>query len=127
MLLDASIIIDVLRAKDMRRLAQLKSLGGAVCGVTRAEILSGVRTAPDRLRLLAILDGFQQVAIPDAMWDEVGFLQSQLRANGITVALADAVLTVVALTLNDKIWSRDVDFQNVQRVVPALKLFREGP
>jgi predicted nucleic acid-binding protein len=79
------------------------SVGGAVCGVTRAEILSGARDAQDRTRLLTILDGFRQVAIPDAMWNEIGFILAQLRAGGVTVALADAVLTSVALALDDEI------------------------
>jgi hypothetical protein len=35
-LLDASIIIDALRAKDIQLMRQMHSVGGAVCGVTRA-------------------------------------------------------------------------------------------
>jgi hypothetical protein len=61
------------------------------------------------------------------MWDEVGLVQSQLRTGGVTVALADAVLTVVALALDDEIWTRDLDFHNVQRIVPALKLHQDKP
>jgi len=126
-LLDASIIIDGLRAKDMQLMGQMNAASGAVCRVTRAEVLSGVRGANDRVKLLTILDGFQQVGIPEAMWDAVGDLQSQLRAGGITVPLADATLAAIALALDAEIWARDTDFANMQRIVPALKLFREGP
>jgi predicted nucleic acid-binding protein len=125
-LLDASIIIAALRARDLQLLGQMKSLGGAICGVTRAEILSGARNQQDQMRLLTILDGFQQITIPDAIWDDVGSIQSQLRVGGVTVALADAVLTAVALALDVEIWTRDADFENVQRILPALKLYREG-
>ncbi len=44
-LLDASTIIDALRAKDITFLAQMKSADGAVCGITRAEILGGAQSA----------------------------------------------------------------------------------
>lgn len=103
-LLDASIIIDGLRAKDMRLLEQMRSVGGAVCGVTRAEILSGARGYDDRQRLLTILDGFQQVAIPASLWDDVGGIQAQLRAGALTVPLADAILATVAIMLDVDVW-----------------------
>jgi predicted nucleic acid-binding protein len=126
-LLDASIIIDGLRAKDIQLLGRMNSADGAVCGVTRAEILSGARGQQDRTRLLTILDGFQQVAIPEAMWDEIGGVQAQLRVAGVTVPLADAVLASVGMSLDVEIWARDSDFNNMQRVLPALKLYRENP
>ncbi len=58
-LLDASTIIDGLRGKDLQLIGRMNSLGGAVCGVTRAEILSGAKGPQDRTRLLTILGGFQ--------------------------------------------------------------------
>jgi predicted nucleic acid-binding protein len=125
-LLDASIIIDSLRARNLQLLAKMKSVSGAVCGVMRAEILSGARGPHDRLRLTTILDGFHQVAIPDVMWDQVGDVQSQLRASGVTVPLADALLTTIALAIGKEVWARDVHFPNIQQVLPALKLYRES-
>lgn len=124
-LLDASIIIDGLRAKDMQLMGRMNAAGGAVCGVTRAEVLSGARGPNDRTKLLTILDGFRQVDIPEMIWDAVGDLQAQLRTGGVTVPLPDATLAAVALALGAEIWARDTDFANIQRVVPALKLFDE--
>ncbi len=126
-LLDASIIIDALRAKDVAFLAQMKSADGAVCGVTRAEILGGACSPQDRLSLLTILDGFKQVAIPQAMWDDIGNIRAELRANGITVPLADVVLSAVAISLDIEVWARDADFLNMQKVLTTLKLYRENP
>ena len=121
-LLDASIIIDGLRAKDMRLLEQMRSVGGAVCGVTRSEILSGARGYDDRQRLLTILDGFQQVAIPEPLWDSIGETQAQLRAGGLTVPLADAILVTVALMLDVDLWANDAHFLQIQRILPTLRL-----
>ena len=126
-LLDASIIIDALREKDLHLMRRMHSVGGAVCGVTRAEILSGARGSKDRTKLLTILDGFQQVAFPDSMWDDVGDRLAQLRAGGVTAPLADTVLATAALALDVEVWARDNDFNNIQRVFPDLKLFVESP
>jgi predicted nucleic acid-binding protein len=126
-LLDASIIIDGLRTKNVQLIEQLRLIDGAVCGVTRAEVLSGARGRQDLERLCTILDGFQQIAIPDAMWDEVGATQAQLGARGVTVPLADTTLAVVAMSLNAEIWARDAHFNSIQQILPALKLYRESP
>jgi predicted nucleic acid-binding protein len=126
-LLDASVIIDGLRAKDMALLGEMNGVDGAVCGVTRAEILSGARGTNDRAKLVTILDGFQQVALAEAMWDEIGGVQAQLRAGGVTVPLVDAVLATVAISLDVEVWARDAHFNDMQRVLPALKLYRENP
>lgn len=126
-LLDASVLIDFLRTKDLQLLAQMQAAGGAVCGVTRAEILSGARGPKDLANLIVILDSFQQVSIPNAMWDTIGDLQSQLRANGVTVPLADATVASVAIALDAEAWARDAHFPNMQKILPALKLFVESP
>jgi predicted nucleic acid-binding protein len=126
-LLDASVIIDALRTKDVQLMGRMNTADGAVCDITRAEILCGARDASDRAKLITILDGFQQVAIPEPMWDEIGNVQAQLRAAGVTVPLVDAVLATVALSLDVELWARDADFRHIQRVLPTLKLFIENP
>jgi predicted nucleic acid-binding protein len=126
-LLDASVIIDGLRAKNVALLNQMSAAGGAICGVTRAEILSGARDAKNRANLITILDGFQQIAIPESMWDEIGDVQAQLRTSGVTVPLVDAVLATVAISLDVEVWARDIQFNTIQGVMPALKLYRENP
>jgi predicted nucleic acid-binding protein len=49
------------------------------------------------------------------MWDAVGAVQAELRASGVTVPLADAVLTTVALALDVDVWARDAHFQSMQQ------------
>jgi len=124
-LLDASIIIDALRSKDAQLFQSMISAKGAVCGVTPAEILGGARGSTNQAKLVAILDRFQQVEIPATMRDEVGAVQAELRANGIAIPFADAVLTAVSLSLDIEIWARDSHFVHAQQILPALKLFCE--
>jgi predicted nucleic acid-binding protein len=46
-LVDASVIFDHTRGKDLRLAGFFKTLGTAVCGVTRAEVLYGARNPSD--------------------------------------------------------------------------------
>lgn len=49
-LVDTTIVVALLRTADPALNATLKSEGAAICGITRAEILNGVRVPPDRAR-----------------------------------------------------------------------------
>lgn len=126
-LLDASVIIDVLRDKDWSLLGKMKMAGGAVCGVTRAEVLAGARGQNDRSRLVTLLDEFQQAALPDALWDEAGNAAAELRRRGVTVPLIDVAIMVTAVTMDCELWARDAHFRAMQVVFPKLRLYAEAP
>jgi predicted nucleic acid-binding protein len=126
-LLDSGVIIDFLRIQDAKLAALFRSLPVAVCGVTRAEILHGSRSAADRQKLVVFLNAFQQVAIPDVLWNAVGDSLAALRRNGITVPFPDAIIATVGIENDFEVWSRDPHFPLMQTVLPRLKLFREPP
>ncbi len=50
-----------------------------------------------------------------------------LRAGGMTIPFADAVIATVAVVNDIDLWTRDAHFTLVQGVLPALKLFAEPP
>ncbi|HEY8506454.1 MAG TPA: PIN domain-containing protein [Gemmataceae bacterium] len=126
-LVDTSGVIDHLRSGDAKLLGLFRSLPGAVCGVTRAEVLHGARNPADRGRLLTVLNAFHQVPIPDSLWDTVGDMMAALRAVGVTVPFPDAAIASVAVSAGVELWSRDNQFQLIQRVEPRLLLFQEPP
>jgi predicted nucleic acid-binding protein len=119
-LLDASILFDRIRANDPARL-HARSIDGAVCGVTRAEILSGARRDAHRLQLITVLHGFQQIDIPHGMWDDVGAAHATFRAGGLTVPIIDAASAVVAISCDCEIGTLDARFSAMQRFFPQLK------
>jgi predicted nucleic acid-binding protein len=69
----------------------------ALCGITRAEILHGVRNPADRPKIVAALNLFPQLTIPDAIWDQVGDNLAALRAAGLRFPFPDVVLATVAM------------------------------
>ena len=98
----------------------------AICGISRAEVLYGARDANHRVKLLAALDLFQSLPLPETIWDQVGDNLAMLRASGVTVPLADAIIATVAMTNDVELWARDQHFPLIGQVMPALKLFKEA-
>ena len=124
-LLDSCIIFDHTRGTDPRLAGWFKTHPVAVCGVVRAEVLHGARTPGDRAKILAMLNLFVQMPIPDSLWDIVGGHLASLRSHGVTVPFADAVLATLAITMSSELWTRDAHFTLMQIHLPSLKLFQE--
>jgi predicted nucleic acid-binding protein len=126
-LIDSTVLIDYLRTGDAKLLTSMQTHGAAVCGVMRAEVLTGARGPKHRRDLIQFLDGFQQVTFPASLWDQVGDNLASLRAAGITVPFADAIIATLGIVLDVEIWARDRHFNDMQKALPALKLFQEPP
>jgi predicted nucleic acid-binding protein len=112
---------------DPKLVGLLQTQVGAVCGITRAEVLHGVRTPAERHNALTLLNTLVQLPIPDALWDAVGDNLAALRAAGVTVPFPDVVLATLAIANNIELWTRDKHFAFIQGVLPALRLFQEPP
>lgn len=125
-LVDTSVVIDYVRTAD-QRLLWLFVNHNAICGVTRAELLQGVRNAQDRARTLVALNGFQAVPTPEAVWDLVGDHALILRRGGVTMPFADVIIATGAITHDLELWTRDGHFRLAQPLLPALRLFTEPP
>jgi predicted nucleic acid-binding protein len=126
-LVDTTVVIDYTRGKDAKLVALLPTLSVAVCGVVRAELLSGARDPRHRAMLATMLATFRDIPIPEPLWDRVGDNLALLRASGITVPLSDVVIATVGIENNIEIWSRDPHFPLMQKALPLLKLFQEPP
>ncbi|HEY1380649.1 MAG TPA: PIN domain-containing protein [Gemmataceae bacterium] len=126
-LVDASIVIDYERSGDPTLLQLFRTHGGALCGVTRAEVLHGVRSPANRPKVIAALNSFTHVPIPDSLWDQVGDNLAALRAAGLRFPFPDVVLATVAIANDIELWTRDRQFKLMQSVLPALRLFVEPP
>ena len=122
---DSCIIFDHTRGRDARLAEWFKSFPIVICGVVRAEVLHGVRTPNDRAKLVALLDIFPQLAMPENLWDTLGDNLAELRRNGTTVPFADVILATLAIHHDAELWTRDAHFQKMQHHLPNLKLFQE--
>jgi len=126
-LVDTSVVIDFARGKDAKLIAHLPTLSVAICGITRAELLCGARDPKHRADLLTLLATFNQLAIPDSIWDMVGDNLAALRLKGTTVAIPDAAIATLGIASGMEVWARDIHFPAMERILPGLKLYQEPP
>src|SRR5438270_8847544 len=96
-LVDANIVIDHGKGQDAKLTQLVSPLPIATCGITRAELLCGARTPAERQALLSALSTYQQVPIPDGLWDTVGDNLAALRAAGVTVPFQDVVIATLGI------------------------------
>src|ERR1700685_2885574 len=106
-LVDASIIIAYERTGDPKLLHHFKAHVATLCGITRAEVLHGVRSPANPQRVVAALNLFPLATIPDALWDQVGDNLAALRAVGLRFPFPDVVLATVAIAYDIELWTRD--------------------
>jgi predicted nucleic acid-binding protein len=126
-LADTSIIIAYLRTADPKLLAVLKQQGAVICGITRAEVLYGVRNSGDLARFSGALNQLPLAPFPDTLWDAVGLNLATLRTAGLPMSLADVTIASLAMHQNIELWARDQHFPLIQSVLPSLRLFPEPP
>jgi predicted nucleic acid-binding protein len=126
-LADTSVIIAYLRSADAQLLSRLRQHGAVICGITRAEVLFGVRRQQDLIQFTAALDALPAVPIPEKLWDTIGLNLASLRAVGLPMSLADVAIASVAMDLDIELWARDQHFELIRGEFQALKLFQEPP
>lgn len=127
-LADSTVVIDFCRRRpDPKVISVMAAHVAAICGITRAEVLTGARDLNHHQQLLGMLAQFQSVPIPESMWDLVGENIADLRRNGITVPFQDAIIATVAIANDIELWTRDNQFRMIQGVLPQLRLFQEPP
>lgn len=126
-LVDSSVIIDFLRGKDAKLRGLIISNPVAVCGLARAEVLCGARDAKHRASLLGQLASFHQLIFPEPLWDALGDNLAALRLSGFTFPFPDVAIATLGIHEGIEVWARDRHFADIQKVLPALKLFQEPP
>jgi predicted nucleic acid-binding protein len=122
-LAETSIMIDALRPQFQAIRFRLHMEEAVVCGVTKAELLQGIRTPHERVQLMKLISPFPILEIPESVWELTGDLLSQLRAAGTPIPFPDVIQAAVAVEYEIPLWTKDSHFQLIQSVEPRLKLF----
>ena len=126
-LADTTVVLDYLTAPTVRMVKIIRRHGAAICGVTLAEVYAGARSPADFQRYDASLSVFGLVPIPKKIWPSLGRNLALLAGKGVTVPFPDAVIATVALANDLELWHHDRHFEDIQTVIPRLKLFQEPP
>lgn len=126
-LVDTNILVHIIRTGDESVTQSLRDHQAAYCGVTKAELLQGCKTQPERLLIDFMLMEMTRLQIPDLIWDAVGENARQLRRRGFVIPFQDCVIATLAIISDVALWTRDKQFKIFQSVIPELQLFVEPP
>jgi predicted nucleic acid-binding protein len=126
-LVDTSIVIDYARGKNASLSALIPTVGAAICGIVRAELLCGARDTTHRAALHNLLATFHQIPISDSLWDTVGQNLAALHLHGLTLPFPDVVIATLGIDRGLRIWSTDPHFTTMQSTLPQLQLYHPPP
>jgi len=96
----------------------------ALCGPVVTELRRGIRSAGERRRVIALLQGCHFLSQPDALWEEAGDLGVLLGRRGATVKSLDLLIAVHALAHSTPVLTADRDFDLIRRAGVGLQLHR---
>lgn len=123
---DTSVWIEYLRRGQGGDASELDTLltqdEVLVCGPVVAEMLAGAAAA-DRLTLWSFFQAISWAPLGQAEWRQVGEIATRLRERGMPTPLTDIEIAVSAAAAGVALWTRDADFQRVQRALPELRLY----
>ena len=80
-----------------------------------------------RAKLLTNLAAYQHLVFPEPVWDAVGDNLAALRRNGFNFPFPDVAIATLGIHEGIEVWARDRHFVDIQKVLPALRLFQEPP
>jgi len=124
--LDSSIIIRFLRTRSLVIEQTVNEEDGIIPGVVRAEVMHGARNDADRTALIAFLDEFGALRVPEVAWDTLGDNLARLRRAGLPVPFPDALIATLAALNGLPVWSLDAHYAMIQPHIPGPQLFA-GP
>jgi hypothetical protein len=122
-LLDTSVIIDYWRKQKPEVALILDGPDVRVCGIVLAELLHGARTPAEIVATEEAVGDFDDIGIPETVWPAVGRNLCALRRAGLSLPFQDVVLATLAILNGMELWSSDGHYLEIQKVLPALRLF----
>jgi predicted nucleic acid-binding protein len=124
-LTDTSVVIDWLKMPSLPTRRIISTHQPAICGVTVAEVLTGMRTDAARKTAMQQLAIFPRVAIEDPVWEIAGWLRAEMETRGTRIPFQDNVILATAIHHRLPLWTRDKHFARVLPIAPDLELFDE--
>ncbi len=121
---DGSVWIEYFRSRESSVQGELQKLleRGEVMmtGVVLSEVLGGVRSDREYQLLAGLMGQLPYVEATKETWTNCGNIARRLRADGITVHIADILIATLAMESDHEVYTRDSDFERI----PGIRLYR---
>ncbi len=118
-LIDTSIWITFFRGKDKSVVGEVSGLlqkGQAVmAGVVLMELLQGALNEKELEKMLTLLEPVERVDPTSRQWEEAGRFSYRLRKKGATTSTVDALLALLAIENDCRLYTEDGHFKIVEK------------
>lgn len=91
-------------------------------GVVLSEVLRGVRSDREYRLLAELMGELPYAEATKETWMNCGNIARQLRTEGVTVHMEDALIATLAIEGGHEVYTRDSDFDRI----PGVRLYRPG-
>ncbi len=90
------------------------------CGIIMFELLQGVKSEPEKVKILDKLTSLPYVEMTDILWQKSAELSISLKKEGLNLPLSDIFISAIAIENNLSVFTIDKHFEQM----PNLKLYR---
>ena len=122
-LADSNIFIDFWKKPDQHLIDVFTKEDVVICGIIRAELMHGAKSESDLQSICEVLNEFEQLTFEESDWISLGNYLNKLRANGITVPVQDAIISLIGIKYHIPVWTKDKHFTLIQQVMNDLQLY----
>ncbi len=89
------------------------------CGIIMFELLQGVRSEPEKSRILNMLLNLPYVEMTNILWQKSAELSISLKKEGLNLPMSDIFIATIAIENNLSVFTIDKHFEQI----PNLKLY----
>lgn len=122
-LFDTNVLIDYWRKPQELLELDITPDKFSICGVVKAELLHGARSDEEIDDILRFFNSFNLLATDEYDFEGIGLMLQNLRANGVSVPLADVMIAFSAIKYDVPLWTRDGHFRLIQGLYPELAFY----
>lgn len=122
-LVDTNIIIDFWNKPTITAEKIFSENDIAICGVIKAELLRGSKSADEFTQIQTSLADFYYLNFAENDWITLAKQFIALKKNGLVVPFQDAMISFLAIKYGCEVWTNDKHFKLMQTAIPQLKLF----
>lgn len=87
------------------------------CGIVVFELLQGVKSEPEKLKILDTLSSLPYVEMTSLLWQKSAELSITLKKEGLNLPLSDIFIAAIAIENNLSIFTIDKHFEQIPNVM----------
>lgn len=121
-LLDTSIVIDMINNQDDFHWVLLHQDSVVLCGIVITELYRGIKNQKEEKAIELFVNSVDTLPLQEDDWKQIGLFTAKLRDSDLIVPVQDAIISYLALKFNCSVCTKDKHFKLIKDVEENLQL-----